>query len=153
MKKERKKNAKERSSSSYIKEFIPYYKPYKKLLFFDMLCSAIATAVELVFPSFAQRITNEAIDVGYVVLRTVLIYGVILLALRSVEVACRFFVNKYGHIMGVKIESDLRRNLFGRFQLLSHGFYDENKVGSLMSRITTDLFDITEFSHHCPETR
>ena len=152
MKKERKKNAKERSSSSYIKEFIPYYKPYKKLLFFDMLCSAIATAVELVFPSFAQRITNEAIDVGYVVLRTVLIYGVILLALRSVEVACRFFVNKYGHIMGVKIESDLRRNLFGRFQLLSHGFYDENKVGSLMSRITTDLFDITEFSHHCPET-
>lgn len=152
MKKERKKNAKERSSSSYIKEFIPYYKPNKKLLFFDMLCSAIATAVELVFPSFAQRITNEAIDVGYVVLRTVLIYGVILLALRSVEVACRFFVNKYGHIMGVKIESDLRRNLFGRFQLLSHGFYDENKVGSLMSRITTDLFDITEFSHHCPET-
>lgn len=153
MKKDKTKTTKkERGSYSYIKEFLPYYKPYKGLLFFDMLCSAIATAVELVFPSFAQRITSEAISVGHVVLRTVLIYGLILLGLRTIEVACRFFVNKYGHIMGVKIESDLRRNLFGRLQLLSHKFYDENKVGSLMSRITTDLFDITEFSHHCPET-
>ena len=147
-----KERTKKRKSWSYVKDFIPYYKPYKTLLFFDILCAVVATGCDLVLPLFAQKITNEALDVGWVVLKSVLFYGIILLAIRAVGVFCRFFVNKYGHIMGVKIESDLRRNLFGHLEQLPHTFFDNNKVGSLMSRITTDLFDITEFAHHCPET-
>ncbi len=146
------KNKQNKKSWSYIRQFVKYYKPYRGLLFFDMLCSVLATACDLVFPMFAQKITNEALDTGFVILKTVLIYGAILLGVRALGVACRFFVNKYGHIMGVKIESDLRRNMFEHLQRLPHSFYDDNKVGSIMSRITTDLFDITEFSHHCPET-
>lgn len=144
--------APKRKSWSYVKDFVPYYKPYGKLLFFDMFCSLVAAGIDLVFPLFVGAITDEAIDVGYLVLTTVIKYAVILLGLRVIEVFCRFFVNKYGHIMGVKIESDLRRNMFGHLQRLPHSFYDNQKVGTLMSRITTDLFDITEFSHHCPET-
>lgn len=144
--------APKRKSWSYVKDFIPHYKPYGKLLFFDMFCSLVAAGVDLVFPLFVGKITDQAIDAGHLVLTTVLKYAVILLGLRVIEVFCRFFVNKYGHIMGVKIESDLRRNMFNHLQQLPHSFYDNQKVGTLMSRITTDLFDITEFSHHCPET-
>lgn len=141
-----------KSSWSYTKDFLPYYKPYGRLLFFDMLCSLIAAAVDLIFPLFVEEITGNAIEVGYVVLQTVAVYASVLVGLRLVEIGCRFFVSKYGHVMGVKIESDLRRNMFEHMQKLSHSFYDNQKVGTLMSRITTDLFDITEFSHHCPET-
>ncbi len=144
--------APKRKSWSYVKDFIPYYKPYGRLLFFDMFCSLLAAGVDLVFPLFVEVITDQAIDVGFLVMTTVIKYAAILLGLRVIEVFCRFFVNKYGHIMGVKIESDLRRNMFNHLQQLPHSFYDNQKVGTLMSRITTDLFDITEFSHHCPET-
>ncbi len=144
--------APKRKSWSYVKDFIPHYKPYLHLFIFDMLCSLVAACVELVFPMIVKNITNEAIEVGFVVLNTVLKYALILVGLRIVEIFCRFFVNKYGHIMGVKIESDLRRNMFVHLEGLPHSFYDNQKVGTLMSRITTDLFDITEFSHHCPET-
>lgn len=144
--------APKRKSWSYVKDFIPHYRPYIGLFVLDMLCSLLAAGIELVFPLFVEQITTEAVDTGFVVLNTVLKYAAILVAIRAVEIGCKFFVTKFGHIMGVKIESDLRRNMFAHLQKLSHSFYDNQKVGTLMSRITTDLFDITEFSHHCPET-
>ena len=103
-------------------------------------------------PVYAQKITNSAIAEGHVVLSIVLVFAITLFIEKIISSTCKFFINKYGHIMGVKIESDLRRNMFRHFQRLPHSFFDDNKTGSLMSRITTDLFDITEFSHHCPET-
>lgn len=144
--------AKKRKSWSYVKDFIPHYKPYIGLFALDMICSLVAAGVEIVFPLFVEQITTEAIATGYLVLLTVIKYASILIGIRIVEIACRFFVAKYGHIMGVRIESDLRRNMFHHLQQMSHSFYDNQKVGTLMSRITTDLFDITEFAHHCPET-
>jgi len=139
------------NSWKYLKQFVPYYKPYKGLLFMDLLCAMIAVACDLVLPVFANKITDNAIEQGQVVLSAVLVFAITLFAMRMVGTFCKFFINKYGHIMGVKMESDLRRNMFAHFQRLPHSFFDESKVGSLMSRITTDLFDITEFSHHCPE--
>ncbi|HPG92153.1 MAG TPA: ABC transporter transmembrane domain-containing protein, partial [Clostridia bacterium] len=144
--------AQKRKSWSYVKDFVPHYKPYLGLFVLDMVCSLVAAGVEIIFPLFVEQITTEAIATGYLVLQTVIKYASILIGIRLVEIACRFFVAKYGHIMGVKIESDLRRNMFHHLQRMSHSFYDNQKVGTLMSRITTDLFDITEFAHHCPET-
>lgn len=106
----------------------------------------------MILPVYAQKITNSAIAEGHVVLSIVLVFAITLFIEKIISATCKFFINKYGHIMGVKIESDLRRNMFRHFQRLPHSFFDDNKTGSLMSRITTDLFDITEFSHHCPET-
>ncbi|MDD3831792.1 MAG: ABC transporter ATP-binding protein [Clostridia bacterium] len=141
-----------RKSWSYVKDFIPYYNPYKALLFFDLFFSLVAAGVDLIFPIFVTKIMDSAELTGYLMITTALKYAIILVALRIVEICCRFFISKYGHIMGVKIESDLRSNMFRHLQRLSNSFYDNQKVGSLMSRITTDLFEITEFSHHCPET-
>ncbi len=148
-KKERKQK---KNSWKYFGKFLPYYKPYAGLLIFDMLCAMIATACDLILPVYAQKITNSAIAEGHVVLSIVLVFAITLFIEKIISATCKFFINKYGHIMGVKIESDLRRNMFRHFQRLPHSFFDDNKTGSLMSRITTDLFDITEFSHHCPET-
>ena len=148
-KKERKQT---KNSWKSFGKFLPYYKPYAGLLIFDMLCAMIATACDLILPVYAQKITNSAIAEGHVVLSIVLVFAITLFIEKIISATCKFFINKYGHIMGVKIESDLRRNMFRHFQKLPHSFFDDNKTGSLMSRITTDLFDITEFSHHCPET-
>jgi len=139
------------NSWKQFKKFVPYYKPYKGLLFMDLLCAIIATACDLILPVFANKITTNAIEAGHVLLKSVMVFAITLFIMRMVGTFCKFFINKYGHIMGVKMESDLRRNMFKHFQRLPHSFFDESKVGSLMSRITTDLFDITEFSHHCPE--
>lgn len=148
-KKERKQK---QNSWQYLGKFLPYYKPYLGLLIFDMLCAMIATACDLILPIYAQKITDSAIQNGHVVISVVLVFAITLFIEKIISATCKFFINKYGHIMGVKIESDLRRNMFRHLQRLPHSFFDDNKTGSLMSRITTDLFDITEFSHHCPET-
>lgn len=135
-----------------IRKFLPYYKPYLGLFGFDLLCALVATCVELAFPTLVKLITNGVVGssdpVDYTFLFTIV--G-IMLGLRLVEVGCRFYIAKYGHIMGARIETDLRSTLFRHLQELPHAYYDNAKVGSLMSRISTDLFDITEFSHHCPE--
>lgn len=150
--KAKKEKQQKKNSWKYLGKFLPYYKPYIGLLVFDMTCALIATACDLVLPSYAQKITDSANANGYVLLNVVLIFAITLFIEKVIGAMCKFFINKYGHIMGVKIESDLRRNMFKHFQRLPHSFFDDNKTGSLMSRITTDLFDITEFAHHCPET-
>ena len=119
---------------------------------FDLFCAGLTTICELVLPLIIKYFTNTAIeDVSLLTVRIILTLGGTYIALRIIDAAANYYMASYGHIMGTKIETDMRRDMFNHLQKLSFTYYDSAKVGQIMSRITTDLFDITEFSHHCPE--
>ncbi len=135
-----------------IKRFLPYYKKYTGTLALDLFCAALTTVCELVLPLFVREITNRATnDITSLTVSFVLIIGAVYLALRLIDTAANYYMATIGHIMGTRIETDMRRDMFHHLQKLSFSFYDNTKVGSIMSRITSDLFDVTEFAHHCPE--
>lgn len=132
--------------------FVPYFKPYWKMLVLDLLCAALTSACELVLPLIMSYITDlGSRDIALITLSTIGKVGGLYLALRLVDTAAYFYQINRGHVMGSMIESDLRRDLFGHLQKLSNTYYDNTKIGQLMSRITTDLNDVTEFAHHFPE--
>lgn len=135
-----------------FKRFLSYYKPYIAVFLIDMLCALVVAAVELIFPLMVRNIVNQGIDpnVG-IVLDVIFKIGAVLLFMRIVDAACNYYINSYGHIMGAKMEADMRRDLYDHMQKLSFSYYDNAKIGQLMSRITNDLFDITELAHHGPE--
>ena len=137
--------------ASLFKRFLPYYKKYTRTLIFDLFCAALTTVCELILPLIVRKITNMAADSQTMTVRFVLAVGGIYLALRLVDAAAYYYMASAGHIMGTKIETDMRRDMFSHLQKLSFNFYDSTKIGSIMSRITSDLFDVTEFAHHCPE--
>ncbi len=138
--------------SYLIKRFVPYFKPYIHILILDLICASLTTVCELVFPMLVRFITNAGInDLASLTVETVIKLGVFYLILRIVDAAANFYMAGTGHIMGTKIETDMRRDLFNHLETLSHSFYSNHKIGQLMSRITSDLFDVTEFAHHCPE--
>ncbi len=135
-----------------LRRFVPYYKKYKGILFFDLFCAALTTVCELVLPMLVRYITQTAInDLAALTLEIVLKVGVLYLFLRLVDAGANFFMASIGHIMGAKMETTMRTELFAHLQKLSFSYYDNAKVGKIMSRITTDLFDVTEFAHHGPE--
>ena len=136
-----------------VKRLLPYYRPYLKTLFTDLFASAMTTVCELVLPLLVRRITNAATGAGAEALtpQLILTLGICYMLLRGVDALASYYVNSAGHIMGTKIETDLRRDLFCHLQKLSFSYYSTAKTGVLMSRMTNDLFDITEFAHHCPE--
>ena len=136
-----------------IKRLIPYYKPYWGTMVLDLLCAAMTTVCELVLPLIVRRVTNAATGASgeSLTARLILTMGGVYIALRLVDAAAAYYMNSVGHIMGTYIETDLRADLFGHLQKLSVGYFNDAKVGVLMSRITNDMFDITEFAHHCPE--
>ncbi len=135
-----------------FKRFSHYYKPYIALIIVDLLCAAISTVCELVFPMIVRKITNTAIDgADALLMETVLKLGGLYLFLRVCDTVANYFMAYVGHVTGAKLETDMRRDLFSHLQKLSFSYYDNAKVGTIMSRVTNDLFDITEFSHHCPE--
>ena len=135
-----------------VKRTMPYYKKYWKSMIFDLFCAGLTTICELVLPLIIKYFTNTAIeDVSLLTVRIILTLGGTYIALRVIDAAANYYMASYGHIMGTKIETDMRRDMFNHLQKLSLTYYDSAKVGQIMSRITTDLFDITEFSHHCPE--
>jgi ATP-binding cassette subfamily B protein len=136
-----------------FKRFFAYYKPYKKLFFADMFCALILSAVDLVFPIIVQFMLNNVyvLKDKNVILRYVIIIGAALLAMYIVRYFCQYFITSWGHIMGAKMESNMRRDLFEHYQKLSFSYYDNNNTGTLMSRIVNDLFDISELAHHGPE--
>lgn len=135
-----------------LRRFIPYYKKYKWILIFDLFCAALTTICELVLPLLVREITNLAVnDIAALTIELVVRIGVIYLFLRIIDTAANFFMASIGHIMGAKMETDMRRQLFEHLQKLSFSYYDNAKVGKIMSRITSDLFDVTEFAHHGPE--
>ena len=143
---------KKKSSFSLIKSFLPYYKKYKWTLILDLLCASLTTVCELVLPLIVRKITEVATNSPLALtIDLVLKCGLFYIALRIIDTVANFYMASVGHIMGTKIETDMRHDLFGHLQKLSFSYYDNTKIGTLMSRITTDLFDVTEFAHHCPE--
>ena len=140
------------STKYLLKRFYPYFRPYWYILVFDLFCASLTSACDLVLPMIVRFITNTITEspsdlTVELVVRMTLLY----IALRIVDVAANYYMQNRGHIMGARIEKDMRKDLFEKFQELSYGYYSHNKTGQLISRITTDLFDIAEFAHHCPE--
>ena len=135
-----------------IKRFIPYFKKYKGILALDLICASLTTLCELVFPMLVRYITDMGIN-NLAGLTAAIIFKIALfyLVLRIIDAAANFYMADNGHVMGARIETDMRRDLFAHLETLSHAYYSEHKVGQIMARITSDLFDITEFAHHCPE--
>lgn len=135
-----------------LKKLAAYYKPYKGLFFSDMFFAVLGAAVTLILPLIVRYITNEVVYFpAEDVLHTITWIGVLMFGLVILEFGCNYFIGYYGHLMGAKMEADMRRDIFGHYQKLTFAFYDNQKVGGLLSRITSDLFDITELLHHGPE--
>ncbi len=138
--------------ASLLKSFLPYYKKYMPMLIFDLFCASLTTVCELVLPMIVREITGRATeDIASLTVSLVLKCGTLYLVLRIIDTLANYYMASYGHIMGTKIETDMRHDFFAHLQKLSFSYYDSAKVGTLMSRITSDLFDVTEFSHHGPE--
>lgn len=138
--------------NSNLRKMIGYYKPYRKIFWADMFFATLSAGVALTIPLVVRYVTNTLITQGsQVIMNKIMYIGFILLGLLVVDCYSRFFIGNYGHVMGAKMEYDMREEIFGHMQKLSFSFYDDAKVGQLMSRITSDLFDITELLHHGPE--
>lgn len=135
-----------------LKTLLGYYKPYKFLFFSDLFFAMIGAAITLIMPLIVRFITNEVVYYdGGQALETILIMGGVMVALVLLEMGCNYYMVYYGHMMGVKMEANMRRDIFEHYQKLSFTFFDNRKVGELLSRVTSDLFEITELLHHGPE--
>ena len=134
------------------KRLISYYRPYRGLFFSDMVFAILGAAVTLAIPLIVRYITTTVVLLpGEEALQIILRLGVAMVAMVALECFCNFYIAYYGHIMGAKIEHDMRNEIFEHYQKLSFTFFDNQKVGQLLSRITSDLFDISELLHHGPE--
>ncbi|WP_154889145.1 ABC transporter ATP-binding protein [Longibaculum muris] len=134
-----------------FRKFISYYKPYKKIFILDMVCAMLAAGVTLVFPMITRYITGVILVAEPIELGKIYQLGLLMLVLVVIEFFCNFYVTYQGHVMGTYMERDIRNELFEHYQKLSFSFYDEQKTGQLMSRITNDIFSLTELYHHGPE--
>ncbi len=135
-----------------LKRMAGYYKPYMGIFLLDMLFAFLASAISLVIPLVVRYITSELPKINPdEAVRQVMLIGTVLIILLLVQFGANFYISDIGHVMGAKMEYDMRADIFSHYQKLSFAFYDEQKVGQLLSRITSDLFDITELLHHGPE--
>ncbi|MBC2577803.1 ABC transporter ATP-binding protein [Peptostreptococcus russellii] len=140
------------SNFKLIKSVAPYFKKYKNILILDLICAALTTASEMILPLILRNITNLGMtDRASLTIQLILRMAILFIAIKIVELVAVYYMASIGHIMGAKIETDMRNDIYVHLQTLSDNFYNETKVGQIMSRMTNDLFDITEFSHHCPE--
>lgn len=139
-------------TTELFKRFLPYYGKYKRTLIFDLFCAALTTVCELVLPLIMRYITNEGInDLANLSVEIIVRLGGLYLILRIIDSLANFYMADMGHVMGAKMETDMRRDAYRHLQKLSNTYYSNTKVGQIMGRITNDLFDVTEFAHHCPE--
>ncbi len=139
-------------NSKLVGRFMSYLVKYKTMMFLDLFCASLTTVCELVFPLIVRTITDLAMNSPEnLTVKLILTCGVCYLALRVIDTVANYYMANMGHIMGAKIETDMRHDLFNHLQKLSYSYFQDAKVGQLMSRITSDLFDITEFAHHAPE--
>ena len=139
-------------SGELLKRFLPYYGKYWKIVVIDLFCAGLTTICELVLPMIIRYITNTGMnDLASLTVAMILRLGILYLCLRIVDTLANFYMAYTGHVMGTKIETDMRRDAYAHLQKLSDTYYNNTKVGQIMGRITNDLFDVTEFSHHCPE--
>ncbi len=133
--------------------FVNYYRPYKKLFFIDMLCALIVSGVDLAFPQILNMMMKNVFTQDTPeIIRITWLVGIGLILLYLLRYCCSYFITSWGHIMGARMESDMRQDLFAHYQKLSFSYYDRNNTGEMMSKLVSDLFDITELAHHGPET-
>ncbi len=135
-----------------IKKFIPYYKPYIGIFLLDLLCASIMSAIDLAFPQF-MRILRATLylEAPEVILKRIGLIAVLLIAMYAVRSLCKYYVTYQGHMMGARMESTMRRELFDRFEAFSFSYYDTHNTGEMMSKLVSDLFDVSELAHHGPE--
>ena len=132
-----------------LKRFLAYYKPHKLIFTLDMLASLLVSLIGIVYPIVTRKMLNDLIpDRRY---RMIVLFGILLLGLYLVRMLLNFFIQYYGHVMGVKMQAQMRSDMFNHLEKLPYSFYDDNETGKLMSRMTNDLMDISELAHHGPE--
>ena len=145
-------DSKKYTTSELIKRFLPYFRPYYKTLFTDLFCAALTTICEIILPLIIRQITNTALqDVALLTTRMIAGLGFLYFILRIIDCLANYYMADVGHVMGAKIETDMRRDAYAHLQQLSNTYFNNTKVGQIMGRITNDLFEVTEFAHHCPE--
>ncbi|MBP3399737.1 MAG: ABC transporter ATP-binding protein [Erysipelotrichaceae bacterium] len=138
--------------NSRVKKFLSYYKPYQKLFWADMACAFTVSGISLIIPMITRYITNTVLaDETSFQVDIIMKLGALMVVMVLIEFACNYFITYKGHVMGVYMEHDMRNELFAHYQKLSFSFYDDQKTGKLMSRLTNDLFSLTELYHHGPE--
>ncbi len=132
-----------------VKKFIKYYRPHLKLFILDMVCALTISLIDLLFPMVTSKVLREYIPNGAI--RTILLIGIVLLVFYGIRFLLSFVIGYYGHIMGIRLETDMRTDLFKKFQMMDYQFFDDKKTGELMTNLTTHLHDVSEMSHHAPE--
>ena len=145
-------NQKEMKTGILLRRFVPYYKKYTKIMVMDLICASLTTICEMVLPLILRYITNQGLrDLSALTVRTIISIGALYFGLRILDGMASFYMAYTGHVMGAAIETDMREDAFGHLQKLSDNYFNNTKIGQIMSRITSDLFEVTEFAHHCPE--
>lgn len=135
-----------------LKRFIHYYRPYQAVFFLDLLCAAVISTVDLLYPQILRTLTRTLFtEDSSVILRALLPIGLGLFAMYVIQSLCKYYVSYQGHMMGAQMERDMRQQLFDHYERLSFSYYDSNNSGQMMSKLVSDLFDIAEFAHHGPE--
>ena len=135
-----------------LKKFIQYYAPYKKVFFLDLICAAVISLADLAFPQILRTLTKTLFtESSDVILRALLPITLVLLVMYMIQTGCKYYVSYQGHMMGAYMERDMRQQLFDHYERLSFSYYDQNNSGQMMSKLVSDLFDISEFAHHGPE--
>lgn len=135
-----------------FKKFITYYKPYKFLFFMDMFCALIVSLIDISFPVILNYLLKNFFtkDKQFII-NSIVYIGIALIVMYIIKYACQYFISSWGHIMGARMENNMRRDLFEHLEKLSFSYYDENNTGQMMSKLVSDLFDISELAHHGPE--
>ena len=135
-----------------IKKFIHYYGPYKAVFFIDLICAAVISLVDLAYPQILRTMTKTLFTQDKdIILHALPVIGISLFVMYIIQSLCKYYVTCQGHMMGAKMERDMRRELFDHYQELSFSYYSRNNSGQMMSKLVSDLFDISEFAHHGPE--
>lgn len=135
-----------------LKKFIKYYKPYKAVFFIDLLCATIISAIDLAFPQLLRTLTKTLFaGASGKIISALIPITIGLLVAYIIQTACRYYVTYAGHMMGARMERDMRKELFDQYEKLSFSYYDQNNSGQMMSKLVSDLFDISELAHHGPE--
>ena len=135
-----------------LKKFIKYYKPYKAVFFIDLLCATIISAIDLAFPQLLRTLTKTLFaGASGKIISALIPITIGLLVAYIIQTACRYYVTYVGHMMGARMERDMRKELFDQYEKLSFSYYDQNNSGQMMSKLVSDLFDISELAHHGPE--
>ncbi|MBY6930752.1 ABC transporter ATP-binding protein [Clostridium botulinum] len=132
-----------------LKKFISFYKPYKKLFFMDLIAAFIAALCDLVYPMMTRTLVNDSIPNKNI--RLIVVFAVTLLIIFLIKALCGYFMQYWGHVVGVRMQGDMRRDVFNHLQKLPNKYFDNNKTGDIMSRIINDLMEISELAHHGPE--